>query len=265
MDADQQATILLSITGLPPPEWEISVDGASSRFWGESDWLAAGRRERCLIPWDQPRPPSGFWVRWAESSGAAWWPVNVADGEVLPPPDELQHLPLEVLINILSSARPLHRVLKEYLQRRPADHSEIAPGVIVDPHKRVDTSRFLLQRTRRISGALHSLRRRLKTPVVTVEFLRWRLRGPVGIMALAEALIREAHSDEERSFLLSELLLELSRVQPAAKPGCLDVEVHRREIRSVITDLIRLRPELGHSGPDNLRHYVASVIAAVGP
>ena len=75
-------------------------------------------------------------------------------GEVLPPPEELKHLPLDVLINILSSARPLHRVLRDYLRRRKKDGTKVDGGEIVDPHKRVDTSQFLLQRTRRISWAL---------------------------------------------------------------------------------------------------------------
>ena len=56
--------------------------------------------------------------------------------------------------NILSSARPLHRVLKGYLKRRKKHDGDGGDGVLVDPHKRVDTSQFLLQRTRRISWAL---------------------------------------------------------------------------------------------------------------
>ena len=263
VDTNQRATIRFSIPGSPPTGWELITDGGSVRFWGAAEWQNADCPETCEVPWNHDRPPSGFWVRWVDSQGAAWWPVNVSAGEVLPPPEELKHLPLEVLINILSSARPLHRVLKEFLKRRKKAALDRKDGVIVDPHKRVDTSQFLLQRTRRISWALNALRKRLEHPVVTIEFLRWRLRGPVGVMALAQALVREAKSEEEKAFLLSELLLELARVQPESSPGCLATDVHSAEIRSVIIEIRSLVPEINVDGPQNLKQYVFSVCGAV--
>lgn len=263
VNPNQQASIRFSILGTPPPGWELVTDGDSVRFWGEHEWQKFACPEVCEVPWNHERPPSGFWVRWLDSRGTAWWPINVSAGEVLPPPEELKHLPLEVLINILSSARPLHRVLKDFLKRRTKVGSDGNDGVIVDPHKRVDTSQFLLQRTRRISWALNALRKRLERPVVTIEFLRWRLRGPVGVIALAKALVREAKSEEERAFLLSELVLELARVVPESRPGCLDASVHRAEIRSVIEELRTLVPEMSPEGPENLKRYVSSVFEAV--
>ncbi len=263
VDSNQQATIRFSIFGSPPSGWELMTDGDSIRFWGESEWRNTGCPEAYDVPWDDERPPSGFWVRWLGNGGTAWWPVNVSAGEVLPPPEELKNLSLEVLIGILSSARPLHRVLKEFLSRRKKAGSDRGDGVTVDPHKRVDTSQFLLQRTRRISWALNALRKRLECPAVTLECLRWRLRGPVGVMALARALVREAKSKEEQAFLLSELLLELARVHPESKPGCLDADVHRAEIRSVIEDLLPLVPEISMEGPENLKQYVSSIFEAV--
>jgi hypothetical protein len=187
----------------------------------------------------------------------------VLAGNALPPPEELKNLPLEVLINILSSARPLHRVLRDYLRRQGREKSKDGDKPIVDPHKRVDTSQFLLQRTRRISWALNTLRERLERPQVTPEFLRWRLHGPVGVMALAKALVREAQSTEEMAFLISELALELARVKPSAAPGCVPPRQHITEIRAVISELKTLIPEKTPGEPDNLREYVESVFKAV--
>ncbi len=263
-DDKSQATVTLSFAGEPPASWELVTDGESQRFLGESEWQALGRPTSCKLPWDNERPPSGFWVRWAGSVGRAWWPINVLTGNALPPPAELKNLPLEVLINILSSARPLHRVLGEYLRRRAREKSSDGTDKpVVDPHKRVDTSRFLLQRTRRISWALNALRKRLERPAVTLEFLRWRLRGPVGVLALAKSLEREAQSDEEKAFLISELILELARVKPQATPGCLPPAQHLAEIRALFPELKSLVPG-GPSGPENLRRYVESVFAKVG-
>ena len=262
--ASNRATVVLSIIGEPPAGWELVTDGDGRRFAGEGEWQAEGLPAPWVIPWDTERPPSGFWVRWAGSVGSAWWPVNVLTGNALPPPAELKNLPLEVLINILSSARPLHRVLGGYLRRRGREkNGDGANKPVVDPHKRVDTSRFLLQRTGRISWALNALRERLERPAVTLEFLLWRLHGPVGVLALAKALEREAQSDEEKAFLISELILELARVKPQATPGCLPPTQHLAEIRALIPELKSLVPG-GPAGPENLRRYVDSVFAEVG-
>ena len=87
--------------------------------------------------------------------------------------------------------------------------------------------------------------------------------GPVGVLALAQSLEREAQSDEEKTFLISELILELARVKPVASPGCLPPAQHLAEIRALIPDLKSLVTG-GPAGPENLRRYVESVLARVG-
>ena len=259
----QQARVTLEIITAPPAGWELLTDGDEKLFWGEQDWRSQHSPTECTIPWNHARPPAGFWVRWTASLAAAWWPVNVSSGGILPPPEELKNLPLEVLINILTSARPLHRVLRRYLKQhktKPKDDDNIT---VIDPHKRVDTRQFLLQRTRRLSWALNSLRQRLERPVVTIEFLRWRLHGPVGVTALANALVREAKSEEEKAFLITELALELSRVKPARKPGCLPPDRHREEIATAILELTKLIPTAAPSTPKNLKRYMEHVFEEI--
>ena len=262
-DDKNRATVTLSISGEPSSGWELITDGDDRYFFGEQKWIALGCLPSIELPWETDRPPSGFWVRWTGCGGSAWWPVNVLAGNALPPPEELKNLPLEVLINILSSARPLHRLLGDYLRRREREKAKDSGQPVVDPHKRVDTSQFLLQRTRRISWALDALRERLERPVATLELLRWRLRGPVGVMALAKALVREAQSTEERAFLISELVLELDRVKPGVALGCVPPKQHITEIRAVISELKTLIPEKTSGEPKNLREYVESVFKVV--
>ncbi|RMF39085.1 MAG: hypothetical protein D6753_14645 [Planctomycetota bacterium] len=262
-DEKHRPVLRLTFAGTPPPGWELFSEEGQRRLWGEPEWMALGSPEQCVVRWQEQRPPAGLWVHWAESLAAAWWPVNASCGEVLPPPDELKQLPLEVLINILSSARPLHGVLRAYLSRHRKADDRDAASPIVDPHQRVDTSQFLLQRTRRVSWALSALRRRLERPVATLEYLRWRLRGPVGVTALADALIREARSEEEKAFLIAELVLELGRVRVEPQPGCVSPELHEQEIRNVIADLRQLVPPMDPSVPENLRSYVDTVFETV--
>jgi hypothetical protein len=148
----------------------------------------------------------------------------------------LKDLSLDVLIEILTSAKPLYQTLERWLRRRKQDkiHEE---GISLDPHKRVDTSSFLLQRTRRVSDALTGLRQRLERPVVSQQALEWRIRGPVGVMALAQAVGKEARSEQERSFLLTELCLELARVRPLASPGSLSSAHVRKSLRQAAEEI----------------------------
>lgn len=261
-DDGGHATVTFTLGDHPPDGWEVTADGDERPLVGESQWLARGRPRSITHDWAPPRPPSGFWVRWAGSGGAAWWPVNVLSAGSLPPPDELAALPLEVLIRLLSSARPLHRVLAEYL-RRQGKKGTGPDAVVVDPHAKVDTSSFLLQRTRRVSAALTALRERLERPAATAESLHWRLHGPVGVLAFAQALEREAQSAAEKSFLLAELALELSRVTPTAAPGGIPPAEHRDEIRLVITKLRAMIPPPTDDEPANLRGYVESVFTTI--
>ena len=83
------------------------------------------------------------------------------------------------------------------------------------------------------------------------------------MQALAEALIRESHSEDETAFVISELALELSRVTPEQAPGCLSPEIHLNEIRSVIQNLIAMIPSDLNQLPSNLRDYVEAVFAKV--
>src|SRR5205085_396423 len=96
----------------------------------------------------------------------------------------------------------------------------LRPGgdVELDPHRRVQSrvETFLLQRTRRFARALEELRKRLERPAYTPEALEWRLRGPLGPLALARATRdepRQQRAPGEIAFLLAEIALALRRVK----------------------------------------------------
>lgn len=256
----QQARIAFRFAGPPPPDWTVRTDENNEVFFSERKWQGLGSSSTVRLPWDQARPPSGFWVSWQETVGRAWWPVNVASTAALPPPSELKDLPLEVLIDILTAARPLHIVIGPGPTRGERDESK---SESVDPHKQVDTTQFLLQRTRRISWALKALGERLERPVSTEQALDWRLRGPVGVMAVAEAVKREARSEEEQAFLISELALEMARVKPGSAPGCLPAKRVGEAIQSVVAELRKLVPSRMSRPFADLEDYVRKVFDEV--
>ncbi|WP_447978470.1 hypothetical protein [Candidatus Nitrospira bockiana] len=229
--------IILTFGDNLPGDWRILDEDELARFT-EQEWHRAGSPNFYALPW-KGRPPSGLWVTWQKAGGKAWWPVNVSSAGDLPPPDELRDLPLDVLIEILTSARPLHEAMRGYLKKKASVKDKNSSlSIDLDPHKRVDTSGFLLQRTRRFSWALSGLRSRLERPVLSDECLQWRINGPVGVMALASALLREAKTDDERSFLLAELALELTRVKPKSGPGTLPAHIVRKALHAAAHDLI---------------------------
>jgi len=217
--------------------WILLSEDDVTPFLGETDWQAAGSPLQWCVGWDRDRPPSGFYVRWLGSGGDAWWPVNVESGHSLPPPAELRDLPLDMLIEILTSARPLHQVVAEWRRRSPIPDLDSVGVTPLDPHKRVDTSQFLLQRTRRVSAGLSALRERLERPTASEQVLHWRLQGPIGVRALALAIEKAAQSRIEQGFLLAELCLELRRVVPQESPGCLPTETVRVALQNLADEL----------------------------
>ena len=235
-DERQDGFVELTFNGTPPKGWAIYLEDESEPFLNEGSWRGQDCPVLLRLAWESDRAPSGFRVNWRGSGSCAWWPVNILTSAALPPPDELKDLSLDVLIEILTSAKPLYQTLERWLRRRKQDkiHEE---GISLDPHKRVDTSSFLLQRTRRVSDALTGLRQRLERPVVSQQALEWRIRGPVGVMALAQAVGKEARSEQERCFLLTELCLELARVRPLASPGSLSSAHVRKSLRQAAEEI----------------------------
>jgi hypothetical protein len=206
-------------------------------------------------------------VSWTGLDGSAWWPVNTLSFADLPPPEELRDLPLELLLNVLTSARPLHQAWRLHRRRsKTNDDKDTSPEI--NPHRRVDTSTFILQRMRRVSWALNELRKRLSRPVMSQQGLHWRLKGPVGVMALADAMKKEAASVEESAFLLAELSLELRRVEPEESQNSLPSAEVRCALLQVAAELAQQAVSAvsgSNEKPSALNSYLQQVYTEVLP
>jgi len=256
--------IELTFDGRPPEGWALYPDtGSTESFYNEAAWKSDGTPEVVALKWKSDRPPSGFEVTWNGFPDRTWWPVNVDKSVSLPPPDELKDLPLSVLLNILSSARPLHQALRYWLRHKEENKNRLEHLDPHDPHKWVDTSAFLLQKTRRIGWALTALRQKLERPVTSQNALEWRLRGPVGVSAVSKAILREANSEEEKAFLMTELLLELSRVQPSTAPGCLEVSKVKKEIAGQILELKKEIMRTSRKSSPGMKKYIETAFSEV--
>jgi hypothetical protein len=247
-----------------PPEWAVRTTEGTNLISGMRE--SAGAAGIHGLDWDSEQVPVVLTVSWRRQAGGpefvAQWPVNVVDPSELPAPQALRDLTLEELVEILSATRPIHesitRILAKRLRKRATSDVEL------DPLKRVNTEEFLLRRTRRVALALDRLRQRLERPVLSPEALSWRLRGPIGPVGLAQALLREARLPGEAAFFLAELVLMLRRVRPdLAAIGGLGVGLIQTELATVVDEIkIKVAQELDGGTPSRMAHYVSDAMEA---
>jgi hypothetical protein len=103
-------------------------------------------------------------------------------------------------------------------------------------------------------------------PTGTINSLHWKLYGPVGLQALVNAIRNDYMSGgmkipEERLFFLSELLLELSTIEPKRAQNCLRPKEVKDEIEKfidVISNQIKSDPDLKRSW---IKQYVTRAIS----
>ncbi len=238
-DADSYVLALHFASPVPQGEWRISRDNAC--IYSSADWHAGGKLQiaRLSVPPSGP-PPSVLNVEWSDVGHKADWPVNIRTAQTLLAPDELKGLSLTALLELLSSARPLHIALRAWMRRQPDDDDyEVEQAVeLVDPHAKVDTSAYLVKRVQRACWAMRSLKEKLELPVHSSAAMAWRINGPVGAYALLEAMLRDCDPKlpDECAFLLCELWRELSSVRLVGdRPGDKEVDALSRQM---LTDLV---------------------------
>lgn len=209
--------LTLRFAGMAPVgAWVVRYE--QDAVLASDDWQSRGQPESVeLTVKREGPPPSTLNVQWDDADHVADWPVNVISADALPAPTELQGLTLAALLDLLSSARPLHEALRAWLRRQPDDDdAEVEEAVeLVDPHAKVDTSGFLVKRVQRACWALRQLRERLEQPVLSASAMAWRVNGPVGAKAVLNAIERQSDPDlpDEWVFLLCEMWRELNQVK----------------------------------------------------
>lgn len=255
----QGARLLLHAEQRPGESPTVEADGV--RLVEPDAWGA--QRFPCVITveWAEARAPSALQVSWLDEQGQphrALWVVNVADPSQLPPPSELGSLTLEELLQVLTSARPLHQSVARVLDERER-RSAASLDTVLDPHKKVDTRNFLLRRVRRVSQALEGLRERLERPAWSIEALRWRLHGPVGPLRLARQLAEG--EGQGAAFMIAEVALTLKHTDFRVIEAALGRATVRAERDAVLRELEAQASACG--APDNLATYVRTCFEEV--
>lgn len=239
LDASAPPRLLLELdTKTLPGTWNI-LSPMEKQLLTAEDWRADGASEQIAIAVTDDALPSYLLVRWdAEGQPCrATWIVNAEDRGALPSPPQFNEISVEVLLAALASTRPLPIALERELRRKQRAADE-GLALVLDPLQRFDDSGLLLQRARHLSLALWRLQERLSRPATNLDTLEWRLRGPVGPIAIADGLGRAAADEKtlpgEAHFRLAELALTIAAVEwDQVAPG-----VDRKKVRALVKEAV---------------------------
>ena len=209
--------------------------------------------------------PSFLLVVWDADgeSYQATWTANVEDRSTLPPPAELDGLPVDLLIAVLASTRPLPVALEHELRRREhvGKHDD---RIDLDPLHRFDDSGLLLKRARRLSLALWRLQERLGRPATSLDALHWRLHGAFGPLAIVDGLISAAREQEtlpgEAHFFLAELALTIAAVDWSKVAISVDKKSVRRLVAGALAEIEDRCKALPPAPDASLEDYVRDAL-----
>ena len=174
----------------PPSTWAIQTTEGEGIMTADA-WRSRGSEPDIQLE----MPPSAFRhvLSVTGPEGQEWlWPVSVEDHAQLPVPEELSSLDLEDLMRVFADNLSMRSLLKRMQSKQrfeSIEQGQVAPEL--DPHRRVDTTGFILQRTRRLSYAFDGLKRRLSRLYFTEHQLEWGMQGPISPLSFARAILNE--------------------------------------------------------------------------
>lgn len=258
---DKELYIELQFSSAKPSNtFEIRDEEGAKLFLTYQKWLDDGAPVLYRIPVEISHIPAYFLIYIEGIEQPACLVINISNQQCLPPPDELRNLPLDILAQIITSAAPLHQVLKRYLSRIINKRSE--ERELINPHDRIDTSTFLLQKTRKYSFAINMIKLRLEQPCATFATLEWKLYGPVGLYALVEAIEKESGGNiSEAIFFLTELWTQLGKVKPVTGEGILAPRIVKEKLSSFRDDLAnRIKKLWELSDMESIQTYSRKVL-----
>ena len=242
---DQRQIVLRFDAAHLPETWSVLTCGRDAGLLlNNEEWAAGGQKETAVLPWQPVQPPQKLLVRW--SAGEGFWPLNVEDAQQLPPPAELSEMSADDMLLILAASDPgaAFRIWTKRRQKGEPFDDELDTAIPTDlnPLRRYDLRSTFLRRIRSRARVLAQLRQNLQRPAWSVQALRWRLEGFIGIKPLAERLLRDvAAADgqvDEAVLTLADFLIVLREVEYEPVEGALPKAQFSRVYRAFLRDLV---------------------------
>lgn len=269
--------VVVDLSASFPAQWAL-------RWPGERAEAAPPLADQSYEPWPPPNANivlvlpislrganvAGLRLTWQGEEGtlhSAILPVHVESGDDLLPPEEFRSLTPDGILDCLLSGRdPAEWV--EAMERREASGGAQSSARDFDSLRTIDTSSYVLYRTRRLGTALTALGNRVLRTVQTRDALAYRLKqDPLGPRMLAEALMQEWRDKSQRNadnrqdaaiavFSLAEIKLTLAHVARRIAAGPMQVP-----FRDVIEDIDQMCAEISarSAPPANLAAYLQAV------
>ena len=244
-----------------PPQWRIHACGRDEReLLTASVWAEAGSGSVVTLSWLPLEPPDRLLVLW--DGEEAFLPLNVEDGQQLPPPARLEQMSADDMLWILAAADPSAAFRAWARDQQPSDRFDTdvdsATPVDLNPLRRHDLQVTFLYRIRRRARILMQLRANLQRPVWGGRALDWRLRGMIGIEALARRLVRDiatsSGAGDEALLTLADFLIVLHEVDYVPSDGSLSKQEFDAEFRLFLRELA-----------DKLQEQVAAQQSNISP
>ena len=241
---DERTIVLRLDPARLPPEWAIHACGRDAReILTRSAWAETDSRAVVTLHWLPVQPPDRLLVSWAGQE--AFLPLNVEDAHQLPPPARLEQMSADDMLWILAAADPSAAFRAWARAQQPPESFDAdldsATPIDLDPLRRHDLQATFLHRIRRRARILAQLRANLQRPVWGRQALQWRLRGMIGVQALADRLVREiaatAEMADEALLTLADFLIVLREVDYAPAAGCLSKLEFDAEFRPFLSSL----------------------------
>ncbi len=248
-----------------PRQWLIHACGRDeSELLTETLWMETGSGSVVTLPWSPLEPPDRLLVVWGGEE--AFLPLNVEDGQQLPPPAWLEQMSADDMLWVLAAADPSAAFRAWARDQQPSDTFDIdvdsATPIDLNPLRRHDLQITFLYRIRRRARILAQLRANLQRPVWGRRALDWRLRGMIGIEALSQCLVSDIATssdagDEARDealLTLADFLLVLHEVDYVSSDGSLSKQEFDTEFRLFLRELA-----------DKLQEQVAAQQSNISP
>jgi len=240
-----------------PRVWQIRATGQDVQdVLSSTAWKKGGHKAVVEIEWKHVQPPEKLVVEW--EGREAFLPINVEDKRLLPPPAQLERMTADDMLGILAATDPsaAFRAWSRGQQPHLGDEDELDAAVPIDldPLRRFDLYSTFLHRVRRRARVLAQLRANLERPVSSRQSLEWRLKGMVGIQALAERLIRELvaadGAADEALLTLADFLIVLKEVNYSSSNGALPKKIFDDVFSTFLRELaVRLGKEVSSHRP----------------
>jgi hypothetical protein len=227
-----------------PDAWRIVACGRDEQeLLSSAGWVERGRPAALEFAWSPVQPPEKLLVQWGDNE--AFLPLNVEDSRRLPPPAQLEKMSADDMLLILAASDPsgAFRVWARRQQSSADGDGDLDSAVPadLDPLRRYDLQATYLHRIRRRARVLAQLRANLQRPVWGRQALEWRLRGLVGIEALADRLLREFVAADgaagEALLTLADFLIVLHEVDYQASEGALSKAEFEQLFRGFLRQL----------------------------